>query len=72
MKIAATTLGETAGDLLAQTMKVGYLVSSAILVGLFLLTLVTQLRVRGFHPALYWTGTAPSARRSSSPPYSWR
>jgi uncharacterized membrane-anchored protein len=55
MKIAATTLGETAGDLLAQTMKVGYLVSSAILVGLFLLTLVTQLRVRGFHPALYWT-----------------
>jgi uncharacterized membrane-anchored protein len=55
MKIAATTLGETAGDLLAQTMRVGYLVSSAILIGLFLLTLVTQLRVRGFHPALYWT-----------------
>jgi uncharacterized membrane-anchored protein len=55
MKIAATTLGETAGDLLAQTMRVGYLVSSAILVGLFLLTLVTQLRAQQFHPALYWT-----------------
>jgi uncharacterized membrane-anchored protein len=55
MKIAATTLGETAGDLLAQTMKVGYLVSSAILIGLFLLTLVTQLKVQRFHPALYWT-----------------
>jgi uncharacterized membrane-anchored protein len=55
MKIAATTLGETAGDLLAQTMKVGYLVSSAILVSLFLLTVVTQLRVQRFHPALYWT-----------------
>ena len=55
MKIAATTLGETAGDLLAQTMRVGYLISSAILVSLFLLSLVTQLRVQRFHPALYWT-----------------
>jgi uncharacterized membrane-anchored protein len=55
MKIAATTLGETGGDLLAQTMKVGYLVSSLILVGLFALSLVTQLRVKRFHPVLYWT-----------------
>jgi uncharacterized membrane-anchored protein len=55
MKIAATTLGETAGDLLAQTMKVGYAASSAILIALFLLSLVTQLKARGFHPALYWT-----------------
>ncbi|GIG61712.1 hypothetical protein Lfu02_60840 [Longispora fulva] len=55
MKIAATTLGETAGDLLAQTMKVGYAVSSLVLVGLFLVSLVTQLRAKRFHPALYWT-----------------
>ncbi len=55
MKIAATTLGETGGDLLAQTMKVGYLVSSLILVSLFLVSLVTQLRVERFHPVLYWT-----------------
>jgi uncharacterized membrane-anchored protein len=55
MKIAATTLGETAGDLLAQTMNVGYLTSSLILVGLFLVSLVTQLRASRFHPALYWT-----------------
>jgi uncharacterized membrane-anchored protein len=55
MKIAATTLGETAGDLVAQTMKVGYLTSSVILIGLFLVSLVTQLKVRTFHPALYWT-----------------
>lgn len=55
MKIAATTLGETGGDLLAQTMKVGYLASSAILIGLFLVSLVTQLRARRFHPLLYWT-----------------
>ncbi len=55
MKIAATTLGETAGDLLAQTLQVGYLASSVILVGLFVVSVVTQLAVDTFHPALYWT-----------------
>ena len=55
MKIAATTLGETAGDLLAQTMKVGYAVSSLILISLFIASLVTQLRAKRFHPVLYWT-----------------
>ncbi|MFF3666333.1 COG4705 family protein [Microtetraspora malaysiensis] len=55
MKIAATTLGETGGDLLAQTLNVGYAVGSLILVGLFLISLVTQLRARTFHPVLYWT-----------------
>ena len=55
MKIAATTLGETAGDLLSMTLKVGYAVSSIILVGLFLITLATQLRSKQYHPLLYWT-----------------
>jgi uncharacterized membrane-anchored protein len=55
MKIAATTLGETAGDLLAQTMKVGYLISSAILISLFFVSLVTQLKAKKFNPVLYWT-----------------
>ncbi len=55
MKIAATTLGETAGDLLAQTMRVGYAVASLILFSLFAVSLVAQLRARRFHPALYWT-----------------
>jgi len=55
MKIAATTLGETAGDLLSMTLKVGYAVSSMILIGLFLVTLVTQLRSKRYHPSLYWT-----------------
>ena len=32
MKILATTLGETGGDLLAQTLKVGYVASSVIFV----------------------------------------
>ena len=55
MKIAATTLGETAGDLLSMTLNVGYGISSMILISLFLVTLVTQLRSKGYHPLLYWT-----------------
>ncbi|HEX3733303.1 MAG TPA: hypothetical protein VHU91_10325 [Mycobacteriales bacterium] len=55
MKIAATTLGETGGDLLAQTLKIGYAVSSLLFIGLFLVSFVTQLRAKRFHPALYWT-----------------
>ena len=54
MKICATTLGETAGDLLSMTLDVGYVVSSLILLSLFLVTLVAQLVSRAFHPALYW------------------
>jgi uncharacterized membrane-anchored protein len=54
MKICATTLGETAGDLLSMTLNVGYALSSAILIGIFLVSLVGQLRTRQFHPALYW------------------
>ena len=54
MKICATTLGETAGDLLAQTLKIGYGVSSAILIGLFLAVLLGQLSAKRYIPALYW------------------
>ena len=54
MKICATTLGETAGDLLSMTLNVGYAVSSLVLVGLFLATLTAQLATKKFHPALYW------------------
>ncbi len=55
MKIAATTLGETAGDLVSMTLKVGYAVSSMLLMGLFVVSLVTQLRSKTYHPWLYWT-----------------
>jgi uncharacterized membrane-anchored protein len=55
MKICATTLGETAGDLLSMTMNVGYAISSMILIGLFVVTLVSQLVSKKYHPALYWT-----------------
>jgi len=55
MKICATTLGETAGDLLSMTLNIGYAISSLLLISLFLLSLVSQLRTRTFHPLLYWT-----------------
>jgi uncharacterized membrane-anchored protein len=55
LKIAATTLGETGGDLLAQTLKVGYLTSTLIFFSMFLVSVVFQLRARRFHPAIFWT-----------------
>jgi uncharacterized membrane-anchored protein len=54
MKICATTLGETGGDLLSITLNVGYGVSSLILIGFFLVTLVVQLRAKSYHPIIYW------------------
>jgi uncharacterized membrane-anchored protein len=58
IKIIATTLGETAGDLLAQTLRIGYLLSTVILVGLFIVALVFQLRAGRFHAPLFWTVVA--------------
>ena len=55
MKICATTLGETAGDLLSMTLNVGYAASSLILISVFLATLAAQLRAATFLPSLYWS-----------------
>ncbi|MDB5996773.1 MAG: hypothetical protein JWP42_3909 [Pseudomonas sp.] len=54
MKICATTLGETAGDLLSMTLNVGYAMSSLILLSVFVLTLITQLMANTYKPLLYW------------------
>ncbi|PTQ67066.1 hypothetical protein [Pseudomonas sp. GV071] len=54
MKICATTLGETAGDLLSMTLNVGYAISSLILISVFLITLITQLKAKTYNPMLYW------------------
>jgi uncharacterized membrane-anchored protein len=55
IKIAATTLGETAGDALSMSLNLGYLISSLILASLFLLAVIAQIRAPQFNPALYWT-----------------
>lgn len=54
MKICATTVGETGGDLLSMTLKIGYAASSLVLIGFFIVALVLQLRAKRFHPFLYW------------------
>ncbi|MEU9476459.1 hypothetical protein [Streptomyces sp. NPDC048191] len=55
MKIAATTLGETAGDLFAQTLKLGYFLTTIALFLVFVVTLVVQLRSARYNPFFYWT-----------------
>ncbi|MFF8731989.1 hypothetical protein ACF073_36760 [Streptomyces sp. NPDC015171] len=55
MKIAATTLGETAGDLFAQTLKLGYFLTTIALFAVFVVTLVVQLRSSHYNPFFYWT-----------------
>ncbi|MCU7728149.1 hypothetical protein ODJ79_30905 [Actinoplanes sp. KI2] len=55
MKVAATTLGETAGDLIAQTLRLGYFLSTVTLFAIFVVTLVIQLRSRRYNPIYYWT-----------------
>jgi len=55
MKIAATTLGETSGDLLSMTLNLGYAISSIILFGFFLVTVIPQLIAKKYHPMLYWS-----------------
>ena len=54
IKIIATTLGETGGDALSMTMNLGYVVSSAIFLSFFIVTVASQVSVRSFQPFLYW------------------
>jgi uncharacterized membrane-anchored protein len=55
IKIAATTLGETAGDAVSMSMNLGYLVGTAIFAAIFLVAVAAQIRAKRFHPSLYWT-----------------
>ncbi|MFE2164347.1 ATP-binding cassette domain-containing protein [Streptomyces sp. NPDC059447] len=54
MKIAATTLGETAGDLFAQTLRLGYFLTTIALFLMFVVTLLVQLRAKRYNPFFYW------------------
>jgi uncharacterized membrane-anchored protein len=55
IKIAATTLGETAGDAVTMTLNLGYLVGTAIFTVLLVASAATQIAAKRFHPLLYWT-----------------
>jgi uncharacterized membrane-anchored protein len=54
IKILATTLGETGGDVLSMTLNWGYGASTAVFFGIFLVTLLAQISSKSFHPFLYW------------------
>jgi len=54
MKIAATTLGETAGDLLSMTLNIGYAASSLTLLAVFVISVGLQLASRHYRPPIYW------------------
>jgi len=54
VKIAATTLGETAGDAVSMSMNLGYAVSSVIFIALFAALVALQIAAASFRPFLYW------------------
>jgi len=55
LKITATTVGETGGDLMSMTMEVGYALSTIILMSLFFVSAAGQLLSKQHRPWLYWT-----------------
>ena len=54
VKIAATTLGETAGDAVSMSMGLGYLTGTGIFAALFVIAVSAQIAAKGFRPFLYW------------------
>ena len=54
IKIAATTLGETAGDAVSMSMNLGYLVGTLIFAAIFIVAVIAQIKAKAFHPFLYW------------------
>ena len=67
IKILATTLGETFGDTVTMTwlkadvmVNSGYLIGSAIFLGLLVVLVIAQIVARRFHPFLYWATIAAS------------
>ncbi|MDI1353180.1 MAG: hypothetical protein PSV35_10515 [bacterium] len=54
MKIAATTLGETAGDVVSMSLNLGYLIGTIIFAVIFLIVVFAQIKANQFQPVLYW------------------
>ena len=53
-KICATTVGETGGDAMSMTLKLGYGLATAIFLVFFIVTLAAQMAARRYHPVIYW------------------
>ncbi|MDQ6887941.1 MAG: hypothetical protein M3068_11695 [Gemmatimonadota bacterium] len=54
IKILATTVGETAADVLSTTFRLGLVVTSWVMAAAFVAALIVQTRVTRYIPAVYW------------------
>ena len=54
IKVLATTVGETAADLLATRLNLGLTITSFVMSALFVAALVWQMRMQLYVPAPYW------------------
>lgn len=54
IKVAATTLGETAGDTLSMTLGLGYLLSTAVFAVALIALVTAQISAKRFNSFLYW------------------
>lgn len=54
VKICATTVGETGGDALSMSLKLGYLVATLIFLAFFAVTMAWQVTRDRYHPLAYW------------------
>ncbi len=55
IKIAATTLGETAGDAVSMSMNLGYLIGTLIFAIVFFAAVFVQIKAKKFSSLIYWT-----------------
>ena len=54
IKIAATTLGETAGDALSMSLNLGYIVSTGIFAIIFAIFVAAQIKAKKYNAFFYW------------------
>ncbi len=54
VKILATTVGETAADVLSTTFNLGLVVTSYVMAALLIIALIAQFRAHKYVPTVYW------------------
>jgi len=54
VKICATTVGETGGDAVSMSLKLGYAAATSLFLVYFAVALTAQVRARRYHPLPYW------------------
>ena len=54
VKILATTVGETGGDALSMSLKLGYALSTIIFLAFFAVALTAQVTAKRYHAIFYW------------------